>query len=84
MPSSWPIAISSTPDSKPDCYSGWGDVGSTAHDRQQIRATLWPVYRLSNHAPSPPRRRTVHACLRATLRACLQGCSRPDDERHPQ
>ncbi|OLG47278.1 hypothetical protein BXO8_13000 [Xanthomonas oryzae pv. oryzae] len=26
MPSSWPIAISSTPDSKPDCYSGWGDV----------------------------------------------------------
>ncbi len=24
MPSSWPIAISSPPDSKPDCYSGWG------------------------------------------------------------
>ncbi|QBN71741.1 hypothetical protein EBA13_07940 [Xanthomonas oryzae pv. oryzae] len=43
MPSSWPIAISSTPDSKPDCYSGWGDVGFGA-------SPIW-----NRHSPSPAR-----------------------------
>ncbi len=36
MPSSWPIAISSTPDSKPDCYSGWGTSGCCTTGRRTV------------------------------------------------
>ncbi|WP_258533289.1 site-specific DNA-methyltransferase, partial [Xanthomonas oryzae] len=59
-PSSWPIAISSPPDSKPDCYSGWGDIAGgrildpfagsgTTLVAAELEGYRWTVVEMTQH-----------------------------------